>query len=174
MDLLLTATEGFQNIDSYENKAEQLLRTWLGTFAGWGLLSSMMPSNFQYYFISQMNHTRQNWTRADTFSYEKAFEGVVSRYELDGKNKLDDLIPDFGVSIDEMVEENNNERKKIVTVYFDAKWKLEVKFTIEKKKVVNNLLDAAAEVVGKHLRGENNVTVLEIPVVLRGNVVEKV
>eukprot|EP00091_Calanus_sinicus_P012183 TRINITY_DN27668_c0_g1_i1.p1 TRINITY_DN27668_c0_g1~~TRINITY_DN27668_c0_g1_i1.p1 ORF type:complete len:219 (+),score=37.70 TRINITY_DN27668_c0_g1_i1:117-773(+) len=148
MDLMLLATDDFKNIDTFEEKTEDFVQTWLGTFPGWGLLSSMLPSPLQYFFIGQLNSTRRNWNREEMFTHKAAFEEVMARYELNGEKKLDSLIPDFGISIDELVEYNGNERKKLVTVHFDAKWKLEVKFTIEKKKVVKTLVDSAAEIIG--------------------------
>eukprot|EP00092_Neocalanus_flemingeri_P017317 GFUD01018730.1.p1 GENE.GFUD01018730.1~~GFUD01018730.1.p1 ORF type:complete len:269 (-),score=34.87 GFUD01018730.1:169-975(-) len=174
MDLMLLSSEDLQNIEAFEDKSEDLVHTWLGTFAGWGLLSSMLPSPLQYFFIGQLNSVKDNWDREEMFSYEAAFEEVVGRYERDNDKKLDDLIPDFGVSTDELIEENENERKKLITVHFDAKWKLEVKFTIEKKRVVKTLVDAAAEVIGKLLVNEDNVERLQIPLILRKPVAEKV
>jgi len=174
MDLMLLASEDFQNTEDFEDKSEDLVETWLGSFAGWGLLSSMLPSNLQYFFIGQLTTTRANWDREEQFSHQAAFEEVIGRYELDREKKLDDLIPNFGVSTDEVIEGNEDERKKIVTVNFDAKWKLEVKFTIEKKRVVKTLVDAAAEIIGKVLDDEISVDMLEIPQVLKKPVVEKV
>ena len=173
MEQMLLATEDFVDIDTFENKSEEFLQQWLGTFRGWGLLSSMLPSSAQYFFIAQLTKTRRNWSRQEVFTHQAAFEEVIARYEHDGK-ELMNLIPDFGISIDELVENNENERKKLVTLHFDAKWKLEVKFTIEKKRVRDSLLEFAAEKVGHMLEHEAAVDELEIPEVLKKQVAEKV
>ena len=173
MEQMLLATEDFVDIDKFENKSEENLQRWLGTFPGWGLLSSMLPSTAQYFFIAQLTKARRNWTRQELFTHQAAFEEVIARYEHGGK-QLTSLIPDFGISIDELVENNENERKKLVTLHFDAKWKLEVKFTIEKKRHLESLLDSAAEKVGHMLENEAAVDILEIPEVLRKPVAENV
>ena len=93
MEQMLLATEDFEDIDKFENKSEENLQRWLGTFRGWGLLSSMLPSTAQYFFISQLTKARRNWSRQEMFTHQAAFEEVIARYEHGGK-QLTSLIPD--------------------------------------------------------------------------------
>ena len=163
MQIMLKATDEFTTVDAFEDKSEGLVESWLSTYEGWGLLSSMLPSNLQSLFISRLHQTKINWRGRNEFNHKSAFEEVVRRYELDGGARLCSLVPQFGVSIDELVEDDSDERSKLVTLHFDAKWKLEVKFKIEKKRHLKNLVDAAAEVVTSKILDEESIDILEIP-----------
>ena len=74
------------------------------------------------------------------------------------------LVPGFGIWIAVISEDNKEEeRLKIVELVFVVKWRLEVKFLIEKKKVNDNLKDHAAESVVKNIMIEEEIEELVIP-----------
>merc|ERR1712117_199153 len=88
--------------------------------------------------------------------------------------ELHSLVPKFGVWFEEIIDGgNSDERKKHFTIFFNAKWALEVKFVIEEKRVNNTLIDLAAEACVKNVMIEEDILELDIPETLFEVVREK-
>jgi hypothetical protein len=76
--------------------------------------------------------------------------------------EVSSLIPKFGMWFEEMEEGGIEEqRKKNFTLFFDAKWVLEARFVVEKKRRVGSLVARSAEAVVRRLESEEEV--FEIP-----------
>ena len=78
-------------------------------------------------------------------------------YEHSPGEEIRNLVPPLGAMFEEIFEDDEvaaeaRERVKSFTMSFHAKWILEVKFTLEKKRVNNNLVDFAAEKVARFLK----------------------
>lgn len=164
--LLEAACENYFMIQDIERKAEQRLKNWLTTFQGWGLLSSMLPNLKHRHFILALAYTAANWNE-DTGGErtdEKVFEAVKTVFEAVPGKKVSSLVPDLSCWFDEMVEGGMEEqRSKHFTFFFNAKWALEVRFIVEKRRQVESLLARAAEVVVRRLENEDEVEKLTIP-----------
>ena len=168
----LEATEDYDSMAEVEEKAEKVLRTWLTSFQGWGLLSSMLPTEKHRYFILSLAYASANWNESTggPYSTEKIFDTVKYVYENCPGKEIRHLVPRLGVWFEEMVEDDTamkaHERMKSFTIFFNAKWMLEVKFVFEKKRVNRNLLDFAAEAVAQQMNVEEDIDNLEIPLTL--------
>jgi len=164
--LLEAACEDYFMIQDIERKAEQRINNWLTSFQGWGLLSSMLPNLKHRHFILALAYTAANWNE-DTGGErtdEKVFEAVKTVFEAVPGKRVSSLVPDLSCWFDEMVEGGMEEqRSKHFTLFFNAKWTLEVRFIVEKRRQVESLLERAAEVVVRRLETEEEVEKLTIP-----------
>lgn len=178
MDLILNATEeaDTDNLIKIEEATEDAIRDWLVTFQGWGLLSSILDSKVHRHVVLSLAYTSANWDEetGGDFSEEKVFDTVKYVYDnMPGKEMLT-LVPNFGVWFEEIISGGRGEeRKKNFTLFFNAKWALEVKFVIEKKRINKNLVDLAAEAVVKNILIEEEIEELDIPEILYESVRQK-
>lgn len=170
MDLILQSTlEEWEVPVNIEETAEGKLKEWLTTFQGWGLLSSLLPATTHRFFILSLAFTCANWDEdsGGVFTEEKAFHAVKTVYETVPGKELASIVPKFGVWFEENVlVDKGAERRKNLALFFKAKWVLEVKFVVEKKRVNRNLLELAAESVVSRLMWPQDVERLEIPEVI--------
>eukprot|EP00091_Calanus_sinicus_P011732 TRINITY_DN26494_c0_g1_i1.p1 TRINITY_DN26494_c0_g1~~TRINITY_DN26494_c0_g1_i1.p1 ORF type:complete len:102 (+),score=14.14 TRINITY_DN26494_c0_g1_i1:213-518(+) len=83
MEMILEATEDYDSMADVEEKTERVLRTWLTTFRGLGLLSSMLPTEKHRYFILSLAYASSNWNESTggPYSTEKIFDTVKYVYE---------------------------------------------------------------------------------------------
>ena len=134
--------------------------------SGWGLLSSILDTKLHRHVLLSLAYTSSHWD-ADTggeFSEEKVFDTVKYVYDNMPGKELHTLVPKFGIWFEEVVSGRKEmERKKELTLFFNAKWALEVKFTIEKKRNNRSLVDLAAEAVVQNILIEEEITELPIP-----------
>ena len=178
MELVLAATEkaGNDNTVDVEEAAEDALKEWITTFQGWGLLSSIVPAGSLRHIVLSLAYISQNWDEetGGEYSEEKVFDAVKHVYDnIEGK-EIKNLLPKFGMWFEEIASGGeDDERKKNFTIFFNAKWVLEVKFVVEKKRVNRNLLELAAEAVVRGVYSEDECENLEIPLTLLGAVREK-
>merc|ERR1712142_334204 len=169
-----------------EEGVEIRLRRWLTTFQGWGLLSSMLPTERHRYFILGLAYTSANWDEhsGGPYSAEKIFDTVKFVYDHSPGKEIWNLVPGLWGFLedynDDTLNENqfeinlkNVDRMKNFTICFNAKWFLEVKFLIEKKRNNRALLDLAAEAVAFQVNNREDLEVLEIPPTLHSNLKEK-
>ena len=178
MDLILQATEevATDNIIDIEAGAEESLKEWLVTFQGWGLLSSILDSKMHRHVLLSLAYTSSNWDESTggEFTEEKVFETVKYVYDNMPGKELRTLLPKFGCWFEEIVDGGRScERKKMLTLFFNAKWALEIKFVLEKKRVNKNLVDLAAEAVAQKFVIEEEIEDLDIPETLYNVVREK-
>jgi len=174
--LLEAACEDYSVTQDIERKVEQRLQSWLATFQGWGLLSSMLPNLKHRHFILALAYTSANWNEdsGGERTDEKVFEAVKTVFEAVPGKRVSSLVPELSCWFDEMVEGGLEEqRSKQFTLFFNAKWALEVRFIVEKRRQVESLLDRAAEVVVRRLESEQEVERLTIPRTLLPVVREK-
>jgi len=174
--LLEAACEDYSVIQDIERKVEQRLLSWLATFQGWGLLSSMLPNLKHRHFILALAYTSANWNEdsGGERTDEKVFEVVKTVFEAVPGKRVSSLVPELSCWFDEMVEGGLEEqRSKQFTLFFNAKWALEVRFIVEKRRQVESLLDRAAEAVVRRLETEEEVERLTIPRTLLPSVREK-
>jgi len=178
MELVLAATEKAANDNTVdiEEAAEEAMKEWLTTFQGWGLLSSVVPAGNVRHFVLSLAYTSQNWDEetGGEYSEEKVFDAVKYVYDnIEGK-ELKKLLPKFGIWFEEIVSGGeNDERKKNFTICFNAKWELEVKFVMEKKRVNRNLVEFAAEAAVRSMYSEAEFENLDMPPTLLSAVRDK-
>jgi len=179
MNMIIEATEHYDSMVDVEEKTEKVLRKWLTTFHGWGLLSSMLPTEKHRYFILSLAYASANWNEATggPYSTEKIFDTVKYVYENCPGKEIHHLVPRLGAWFEEIIEDEagtkSNERMKSFTICFNAKWMLDVKFVFEKKRVNRNLLDFAAEAVANQMNIEDDIDNLVIPPTLFDDVYDK-
>ena len=99
----------------------------------------MLPNLKHRHFILALAYTAANWNE-DTGGErtdEKVFEAVKTVFEAVPGKKVSSLVPDLSCWFDEMVEGGMEEqRSKHFTFFFNAKWALEVRFIVEKRRQV--------------------------------------
>jgi len=167
MSLVLeAASQDYKVLLDIEERAEERMKRWLATFEGWGLLASILPPLKHRYFILSLAYTSANWdvSTGGEHSEEKVFEAVKTVFEAVPGKELNTLVPKFGMWFEELSEGGiEDQRKKQFTIFFNAKWVLEVKFVVEKKREVRSLVGLAAEVVVRRLECKEEVEALEVP-----------
>lgn len=166
MELFLQSTSDWEVPVDIEENAEIKLREWLTTFQGWGLLSSILPPLKHRYFILSLAFTSANWdtNSGGEYTEEKAFEAVKEVYQHVQDKDLASILPKFGIWFEENVKvDKGAERRKNLTLFFNAKWVLELKFSVEKKRINRNLLELAAESVVHRIRFRDQIDLLEVP-----------
>jgi len=180
MNMILAATEDYDSRFDVEEKVEKILKTWLTSFQGWGLLSSMLPTQKHRYFLVSLAYASANLNEetGGPYSTQKIFDTVKYVYEHSPGKEIHHLVPPLGAWFEEIFEEDeevamSRERVKSFTMFFNAKWMLEVKFTMEKKQVNNNLVDIAAERVAQLINDIDDIERLEIPTTLFEKVYDK-
>ena len=102
----------------------------------------MLPNLKHRHFILALAYTSANWNedsggeRID----EKVFEAVKTVFEAVPGKRVSSLVPELSCWFDEMVEGGLEEqRSKQFTLFFNAKWALEVRFIVEKRRQVSRL-----------------------------------
>ena len=134
--------------------------------SGWGLLSSILDTKLHRHVLLSLAYTSSHWD-ADTggeFSEEKVFDTVKYVYDNMPGKELHTLVPKFAIWFEEITSGMKEmERRKELTLFFNAKWALEVKFFIEKKRMNQTLVDLAAESVVKNILIEEDICDLPIP-----------
>jgi len=168
MEIILDVTEDCDtdNLIEIEALSEDCIRDWLVTFSGWGLLSSILDSKMHRHVLLSLAYTSSHWdpNTGGEFSEEKVFDTVKYVYENMPGKELHTLVPKFGIWFEEIVDGGKEaKRKKQLTLFFNAKWALEVKFIIEKKRNNKNLVDLAAEAVASSILIEEDIKDLPIP-----------
>ena len=159
-----------------EASTEDAVKDWLVTFSGWGLLSSILDSKVHRHVLLSLAYTSSNWD-AETggeFSEEKVFQTVKYVYDNMPGKELHTLVPKFSIWFEEISSgKKEMERRKELTLFFNAKWALEIKFFIEKKRVNRSLVHLAAESVVRNILIEEDVCDLPIPETLFPVVLDK-
>jgi len=179
MKMVLDATDDYDSMAEVEENTELAISEWLTTFRGWGLLSSMLPTEKHRYFILSLVYASTHWneTTGGPYSTEKIFDTVKYVYENCPGKEIRHLVPRLGVWFEEVVDDDmsltTSERKKSFTIFLRAKWMLEIKFVFEKKRVNTSLKDFAAEAVAQQMKIEDDIDSLEIPLTLLDNVYDK-
>jgi len=167
MELILGATEEVEAyIGDIETFSTDAIFDWLVTFGGWGLLSSILDSKMHRHVLLSLAYTSSHWDQetGGEFSEEKVFNVVKYVYDNMPGKELYTLVPAFRISIEEIVDGSKAmERKKELSLFFNAKWDLEIKFVIEKKRKNKNLVDLAAEMLVQNIHSEDEIVELPIP-----------
>jgi len=167
MELILGATEDIEaNIGDIETFSTDAICDWLVTFGGWGLLSSILDSKMHRHVLLSLAYTSSHWDQetGGEFSEEKVFNVVKYVYDNMPGKELYTLVPVFKIDIEEIVDGSRiSERKKELSLFFHAKWDLEIKFVIEKKRNNKNLVDLAAEMLVQNILSEDEIVELPIP-----------
>ena len=177
MNMILAATENYVSRDDVKKKFKGMLKTWLTSFEGWGLLSSMLPTQKQRYFLENMAKIRDNWNQetGGPYSDQKVFDMVKELHE--GSPGKGIRLGAYFEEICKEVADESREREKSFVVFFIAdELELDVKFTLEKKKLLtNNLVDIAAEKVAQIVIDTDYIDIesLEIPSILLEKIHEK-
>ena len=104
----------------------------------------MLPNLKHRHFILALAYTAANWneeTGGDRTD-EKVFEAVKTVFEAVPGKRVASLVPNLTCWFDEMAEGGVEEqRSKHFTLFFNAKWALEVRFVVEKRRQVGNLVE---------------------------------
>ena len=93
--------------------------------------------------------------------------------DSDDGTSLEEIVPDFEVGIAEgTFHEEDVGRKKSLMLSFFKKWKLEIRFTVEKKNPHNardavRLVNIASRAVAGLVKDKEDLDLLEIPATLR-------
>jgi len=165
MRMFLAAVEEYEDMADFKDKIEDSVGRWLRTFSGWGFLSCIVAIETQRHFL---NALLQTWATGLLRSKRKVFQTVKYLFKHISGKDLCSLVPRHGVSYKDV--EGSTGRRKLFTFFFKAQWHLEVKFIVEKKRVNKDLVDLSSEVVAKYFKPFGDVSILEIPRTLFGNV----
>jgi len=168
MNILIDSLEEFENIQRAEEFATEDLYHWLMSYSGWGLLSCLLPRKQHVRLNRKLREIKENWPQHQEYSEEGCW--CILFQDSD----LEDIIPDFEVTISDGELRGDFGRKKWFDVRFISTWNMTVRFGIEKKKCENNLLvNIAAAAVAKQLEDVDHVEDLEIPKTLRSPVTKR-
>lgn len=154
INILLEALKNFEDVETFEDEAREYLNDWFKMYAGWGLLSSLLPQKLQLLFTNVLENIKQAWPSQIEFSEERC-------WELFSKDKVfEEIIPEFEVFItkNERLDEN-----KIIKIRFVNKWNLEVRFNVEKILAKKSLVNVSADAIADMLKNVEQVKDLEIP-----------
>ena len=162
MNILIEALDQFEDIESAEELATEDMTSWLMTYAGWGLLSTLLPRQQHVKFGRMLREIKENWSQYYEGEYFE--EGCWALLFID--NDLEDIIPEFQVTISDDDFGGQVGRKKWFDLRFVSTWNLTVRFSIEKLRCETNLVNIAAAAVGKHLEDVDEIEQLDIPVTL--------
>ena len=158
MELVSAAVQDQGSMDDVEDTISEAITDWLTTLSGWGLLSTLMPVEKSRHIIAALLYTNANWneTTGGPRTDLKVFDTVKYVYNHVPGRSVNDLVPRLGVWFQELrPSEKAQERKKRLVVYFKGQWDVQVKFVVEKKRVIGEtLLELACEAVA------NQVTVV--------------
>merc|ERR1719414_1174976 len=155
MEMVLKATEHYEYVSDIELLVEDHLRDWLCSYRGWGLVSNIVPSEQYRHFLLALFYISRDWVEATggPRTGVKVFNTVKYIYNHIPEKRLQSLVPDFAVMLEDMEFESSGGRKKTLSVYFTMDQSdIEVIFILEKKRANNNLVDLAAEIVSKNVR----------------------
>ena len=155
MELVSVAVQEQGSMDDIEDTISEALAEWLATLSGWGLLSTLMPVEKSRHIIAALLYTNANWNestggpRTDL----KVFDAVKYVYNHVPGRSVHDLLPRLGVWFQELrPSSKTQERKKRLVVYFKGQWDVQVKFVVEKKRVVGETLtELACEAVARQV-----------------------
>ena len=156
MVLLLEAAEGpgqAGQVEQVEERAERGVVAWLATLPGWGLLASCLEQATQQLLLGGMEGVR----RRRGCSVREAYMERSQEYQGFGQ-----LVPEVSVSMDEEVEGDDLRRKSLTLTIHGAR-RLDICFSLSKLRVVDSLVEAAAEVVGRRLVSLAGVVELGVP-----------
>jgi len=177
MELILeAASEKYTALIDIEERAENAMKQWLTSFRGWGLLASILPTLKHRYFIVSLAYTSANWDESTggEHSEEKVFEAVRTVFDAVPGKEIASLVPKFGMWFEEMLHGGiKDQRKKNFTLFFNAKWVLEARFVVEKKRVVTSLVARAAESLVRRIETEQEIFNLHIPRTLHPVLIDK-
>ena len=168
MQLILDVVEDYEieNLIDIEAVSEEVISEWLISFEGWGLLASILDTSVHRHVLLSLAYTRDNWNE-DTggeYSDQKVFDAVKQVYSAMPGKQLFTLLPKFGLYFEEIVDgSKQSERKKELVLFFHAKWDLEVRFIVEKKRVNRSLVNLAAEAVARSILVEQRIVELPVP-----------
>jgi len=166
MRMVLEATEHYEDVSDIELLVEDDLRDWLCSYRGWGLVSNILPSEQYRHFLMALIYTSTNWVEATggPRTGEKVFNAVKYIYDHIPGKELSNIVPDLAVMVEDMELESPGGRKKSLSVYFNIdQTDIEVMFILEKKRINDNLVDMAAEIVSKTVRNLEDLEKLEVP-----------
>eukprot|EP00092_Neocalanus_flemingeri_P009605 GFUD01010337.1.p1 GENE.GFUD01010337.1~~GFUD01010337.1.p1 ORF type:complete len:304 (+),score=74.57 GFUD01010337.1:22-933(+) len=163
IELTLGSLESFyDDASDFEDDLQDEIKDWLAV-DGWGLLFTLLPFEFQQYFILmysriQMNHDISNEDMFYRIRNESEARGLIPRVEV----KLLRIIGGL----------KEHERRKMIHIKFNfSKFKLIAKFSVDKKRLRRTLAEIAAEVVGQMVEDSED---LEIPETLKEVVSDKI
>jgi len=167
MSILLDSLHKFEDVEGSEDLCMEDLTHWLMTYSGWGLLSTLLPRKQHVKFNRKLREIKDNWPMEEDYSEE----GCWSTLFLETETNLENIIPEFSVTISEGDFGSNSGRTKWFDISFQSTWNLTVRFSVEKKKHWTGcLVNVAAAAVAKNMEGGHSVDKLEIPNTLRSPV----
>eukprot|EP00092_Neocalanus_flemingeri_P040329 GFUD01043924.1.p1 GENE.GFUD01043924.1~~GFUD01043924.1.p1 ORF type:complete len:301 (-),score=68.95 GFUD01043924.1:59-961(-) len=162
IEMMLGSLEFFYDASDFEDDLQDEIKDWLAV-DGWGLLFTLLPFEFQQYFILmysriQMNHDISNEDMFYRIRNESEARGLIPRVEV----KLLRIIGGL----------KEHKRRKMIHIKFNfSKFKLIAKFSVDKKRLRRTLAEIAAEVVGQMVEDSED---LEIPETLKEVVSDKI
>lgn len=143
MELVSAAVQDQGSMDDVEDTISEAITDWLTTLSGWGLLSTLMPVEKSRHIIAALLYTNANWneTTGGPRTDLKVFDTVKYVYNHVPGRSVHDLVPRLGVWFQELrPSEKAQERKKRLVVYFKGQWDVQVKFIVEKKRMIGETL----------------------------------
>jgi len=143
MELVSAAVQDQGSMDDVEDTISEAITDWLTTLSGWGLLSTLMPVEKSRHIIAALLYTNANWneTTGGPRTDLKVFDTVKYVYNHVPGRSVNDLVPRLGVWFQELrPSEKAQERKKRLVVYFKGQWDVQVKFIVEKKRMIGETL----------------------------------
>jgi len=155
MELVSAAVQDQGSMDDVEDTISEAITDWLTTLSGWGLLSALTPVEKCRHIIAALLYTNANWNestggpRTDL----KVFDTVKYIYNNVPGRSVHDLVPRLGVWFQELrPSEKAQERKKRLVVNFKGRVDVQVKFIVEKKRVIGETLaELACEAVASQV-----------------------
>ena len=165
---MLGATEKAANDSTVdiEEAAEEVLRDWMTSFQGWGLLTSLVPYASIRHIKLCLEHKSQTWDadKQGKYQEEEVFNTVRQIYDRVEGKEIKRSLPKIAIWFEEIVTGGEeSERKKNLTICLSGKWELEVLFVVEKKRVNRNLVELAAETLVRSIYSEEEMEKLEVP-----------
>ena len=159
------------SMDYVEDTICEEITNWLTTLSGWGLLSTLMPVEKSRHIIAALLYTNANWneTTGGPRTDLKVFDTVKYVYNHVPGRSVYDLVPRLGVWFQELrPKAKAQERKKRLVVFFKGQWDVQVKFIVEKKRLIGEtLVELTCEAVASQVVKSYEAVFLEIKIECR-------
>jgi len=174
MELILECLEYYYDAEDFEIDLQHCVSAFLSEYAGWGLLFTLLPQDFQKFLLVLFSHINiKNHQENIVRTNEELYYDLLEAYETETQGlPLSQLVPKIDIRVLNVIGgPKEHERRKVIRLKFNSsRFKLIAIFGVEKIRNRRNLAEHAAEVVARMVDDTED---LEIPETLKPLVNEK-
>ena len=110
MKMFLESVQTFTDVHSAEDKAREKLGEWFNTYAGWGLVTSMLPTPLHNLYTQKLRLIKRDWSQ-----HEESTDEACWRVFRANCSDFDHVISEYEIFINNNAADNTG-RSKILTL----------------------------------------------------------